>query len=167
LASSEFDLLFVFSALMQSWLPTAQADLIVTDWTGFTSNSATGMMNGIAVNGSIIAGPGFNGIYAGEFSGPGWLAGEPLPSSAEGIGGEGANGANQFFTSAAPLSHLRFYVDNFDSGALEYYGGTFGSFVGYTFATNAVPESDFLSGLGTALALGGVICRHRRGRQES
>jgi hypothetical protein len=67
LASSEFDLLFVFSALMQFWLPTTQADLVVTNWIGFTSNSTPGIMNEIAVNGSIIAGPGFNGIYAGEY----------------------------------------------------------------------------------------------------
>lgn len=96
---------------------TACADLVVTDWTSFTSNSATGILDGITVTGSVVSGPGFNGIYTGQFSVPGWLAGNPLSASAESIGGEGAAGGNQLFQFSSPMSNLRFYVDNFDSGA--------------------------------------------------
>jgi hypothetical protein len=197
---------------------TSLADIVVTDWTNFTSNSATGILDGITVTGSIVSGPGFNGIYTGQFSGPGWLAGNPLSVNAESIGGEGASGGNQLFQFSSPMSNLRFYVDNYDSGAratitaigadqilligksqsisytpltsstgnlissnfsfngegdaileltgsitsfrLQYYGGTLGNFVGYTFTTNAVPEPGSLSLLLTTAAVG--LLRYRR-----
>lgn len=197
----------------------ARADLVSTDWTSFTSSSSTGVLDGTSISGSIISGPGFNGIYTGQFSGPGWLAGHPLPESAESIGGEGAAGGNQFFQFSRPISYLRFYVDNFDSGAaatitangatlislignspsmsytpltastgnlvtsnfsfngegdaileltgsitsfrLQYYSGTLGNFVGYTFATNAVPEPGALGFLATTVAIGMTRLRRR------
>ncbi|MFN7738171.1 MAG: PEP-CTERM sorting domain-containing protein [Pirellula sp.] len=196
---------------------------IVTDWTGFTSSNATGILDGRNVNGTIVSGPGFNGIYTGQFSGSGWLAGNPLSASTESIGVEGAAGGNQFFQFSSPLSNLRFYVDNFDSGSsatitaigadqillighsqsisyapltastgnlissnfsfdgegdaileltgaitsfrLQYYSGTLGNFVGYTFTTNAVPEPGSLSILFFGTAAFGLL-RHRRRTQS-
>jgi len=194
------------------------ADLVVTDWTGFTSNTSTGILDGLNVSGTIVSGPGFNGIYTGQFSGSGWLAGNPLSSNAESIGTEGAAGGNQFFQFSSAVTNLRFYFDNYDSGAratitaiganqisligksqsisyvpltsstgnlissnssfngegdgileltgsitsfrLQYYSGTLGNFVGYTFTTNAVPEPGSLGLLFTTASVG--LIRYRR-----
>lgn len=97
---------------------SARADFIVTDWTSFTSSSATGTLGGATITGTILSGAPFVGVGIGSFAPPVWEAEEPLTPAAEGISLQPVNpGADHIFTFSNPFPYVRFYIDNFDSAS--------------------------------------------------
>ena len=88
-----------------------------TDWTEFDSNSANGILDGIAVTASRTAGGAFTGISTSSFCNTGsWDTSLQLDCSAEGISMQPINsGAVHEFTFGSSLPSVLLYIENFDS----------------------------------------------------
>lgn len=105
-------------ALVLAVAGEARANLITTDWTSSTANSATGTLDGTTITGSILSGAPFQGIFTGSFAPPFWNAPQPLDASVESIALIPVNsGADHDFAFSTPLSYVRFYIENFDSSS--------------------------------------------------
>ena len=91
---------------------------IVTDWTGFSSETASGSLGDVEITGFSIAGAPFSNLATGAFSGSKWSTDLQLSPDAEAIILQPVNaGADHRFEFSGPMSSVLFYVSNFDSSS--------------------------------------------------
>lgn len=93
---------------------------IVTDWVGYSPETAIGNLNGIDITGTRIGGAEFANVASGAFStiGGKWSAGMELSADAEAIIVQPVNaGADHQFDFSSPMTEVLFYVSNFDSSS--------------------------------------------------
>lgn len=110
-ATSMFVCLLCVSARAQSGSP------IVTDWTGFSANSASGVQGGVSITATTAAASPFIGTFNDRLeAGSGfWQAPLPLPSGSESIAVSPVNaGSFQAFAFSSPLTDSLLYIENFD-----------------------------------------------------